>query len=70
MMTLLQAKFHCVIGTGYNIHYIICCCVVCAMRAKDHYWINKGTLSDITQEVIHARLWDDAKQQLKQPILG
>ena len=39
-----------------------CCCV---------YWINKGPLSDIIQEMDHARLQDDdAKLQLKQPNNG
>ena len=33
------------------------------------YWISlsKGTSSDISQEVDHARLQDDGKLQLKQP---
>ena len=73
MMTLLVSQVFIVL-LEFKLQYsCICCCVVCALRAKGRTCLTvlkTGLVSDKSQEEDHARLRDDTKLQLKQPNLG
>ena len=74
-MTLLVSQIFIVLLELKLQYSRICCCVVCALRAKGRtfvyscYCMNNRTCHK-RQEEHHARLWDDTKLQLKQPTLN